>query len=117
MSKNIFIVELKNAVTGEWLPVADLWTSRESAEAAAGNGVNGRVVECGPVEPWVLVSERLPEHMERVEFMPRGAKRHEIGWFYRRDDFEDATFGTYLKHFVFCWRPAREVGELPKGAT
>ncbi len=62
---------------------------------------------------WVLVSERLPEHMARVEFIPCGAKRYESGWFYQRDEKAPATFGTYLQHFVFCWRPARPVGELP----
>lgn len=76
-----------------------------------------RVVEYAPVEPWVLADERMPEpHAGQVyEVVLHENHEAQVYCVAHAGEFWGLDGDAYRVDSVFCWRPARPLGELPEG--
>lgn len=105
MSKSIFVFADDLGVAGVALP----WY--RSLEEAKQNGATA-IIEYSPVPPWILVSDRLPEPKQIVEYIRRATpSKLSVGEYDPRDPA--GIVFTFIEE-ILCWRPARPIGELPQ---
>jgi hypothetical protein len=108
VSRSIFLIHTEGGERA-W---SDYDAERSEAEERCGPGES--VVEYVPADPWVLVSERLPEESTELEFVARKRPVRRFGAFAEGVGFFDGRVNVPTEE-VLCWRPARSVGELPGG--
>jgi hypothetical protein len=76
-------------------------------------GMAARLVALEGRDQWILVSDRLPEQGLDVEFVPLKYQHSRHLGFFDGDCFVEHR--NHKAGSVLCWRPARPIGELPKG--
>lgn len=123
MGKSIFVIHSNGEPDFNWSACAERETAEACVEKWSFQIEQATVVEYAPVGDWVLVAERLPEHMQLVEFVRHDdTKRAQKAYFYRDKPDSESFFagtcsGSHAISSVLCWRADRPIGELPQPGT